>query len=152
MGVDQSKKRLGLKTGVEKGIRSEILRVGSRLVRNIIRLHPLNPWGTRGRESQTIYTPRSRVDQEHAQRASSEAARNELKGPSPKTLLLITIDLHFLNYRPRSTATPPPIPRSSTVLVSTSKMLFVFTKRKCSRKQRVLWSFSDLVAKFGLQA
>lgn len=123
MGVNQSKKRLGLKTGVEKGIRSEILRVGSRLVRNIIRLYPLNPWGTRGRESQTIYTPRSiknthrsrvdqvdQVDQEHAQRASSEAARNELKGGSPKTLLLITIDLHFLNYRPRSTATLPPIP------------------------------------------
>ena len=61
----------------------------------------------RGRESQTIYTPRPGiVDQEHAQRASSEAARNELKGGSPKKkvlpsppqyLLLITIDLHFLN-------------------------------------------------------
>lgn len=92
MGVDQSKKRLGLKTGVEKGIRSEILRVGSRLVRNIIRLHPLNPWGTRGRESQTIYTPRSRVDEEHAQRASSEAARNELKAEAQRlSSLLLSI-------------------------------------------------------------
>ena len=57
MSVDQSKKRLGLKTGVEKGMfRSEILRVGSRL--SSLKRHTSsspNPLGVRGRESQTIY-------------------------------------------------------------------------------------------------
>ena len=81
----------------------------------------------RGRESQTIYTPRSRVDQEHAQRASSEAARNELKGGSPKKkvlpsppqslLLIITIDLHFFKLSPAVYRNPSPIPPAPAVLV-----------------------------------
>lgn len=92
-----------------------------------------------------MYTPRSRVDQEHARRASSEAARN--KGGSPKkqyllsppqSLLLITSNL-FCNANdcPRSTATLPPIP-PSPVLV---RCCLFSQNGKCSRKQRVLRSF-----------
>ena len=145
MGVDQSKKRLGLKTGVEKGMFRPEIRSGVGLS---LKYHtsPLpNPWGTRGRESQTIYTPRSRVDQEHARRASSEAARN--KGGSPKkkfllsplqSLLLITSNLHCnANDCLRSTATLPPIP-PSPVLV---RCCLFSQNGKCSRKQRVLRSF-----------
>lgn len=58
MGVDQSKKRLGLKTaGVEKGMfQSEILSVGSRLVWNVIHLHPLARGG-RGGENLRLSIP-----------------------------------------------------------------------------------------------
>ena len=57
MGVDQSKKRLGLKTGVEKGMFRSEIRSGVGLS---LKCHtsPLpSPWGTRGKESLRLSIP-----------------------------------------------------------------------------------------------
>ena len=78
MGVDLSKKRLGLKTGVEKGMFRPEIRSGVGLS---LKYHtsPLpNPWGTRGRESQTIYPKeqsRSRARATGEQRSREEQRR-----------------------------------------------------------------------------
>lgn len=65
------------------------------------------------------------------QRSREEAQKKKVLPSPPQSLLLITIDLHFLNYRPRSTSTLPQSPRSST-----SKMLFVFAKREVFKETK----------------
>ena len=86
MGVDQSKKKLGLKPGVEKGIRSEILRVGPRLVWNIIRLHVTpKPVGDAGERVSDYLYPKARHSRSRARTTGEQRSREKrIKRRKPK--------------------------------------------------------------------
>ena len=90
MGVDQSKKRLGLKTGVEKGMFRPEIRSGVGLS---LKCHtsPLpSPWGTRGKESLRLSLYPKEQSRSRARATGEQRSREEQRRKPKETIFTLS--------------------------------------------------------------
>ena len=89
MGVDQSKKRLGLKTGVEKRMFRPEIRSGVGLSLNVIRLHCLARGGREGKRVSDYLYPKEQ-SRSRARATGEQRSREEQRRKPKETIFTLS--------------------------------------------------------------